>query len=267
MHACVIFSSLIVLSSCVTLLQQSDGTNIKSKSRVELKPFIITCTLSDIVVISAPVIPNAQYYLCKPSGDCTKLNITRPNYQVNANVINNEYDNIIIEHRESFTGISPVNNVRVFNLAYDNDSYETFEKKTSDLKANDFVIGPLMHEDHGNWVLSAYYQDIDDDWIESFQVITIEIIEYVPSKPTAAYLKLGDTFEFSFAYPIHNLTSCELKAPRSTFDRFYARSQVDMDTCGYVISNVTREDGGFWRLTGVGNIVYGTQVYLTVEPK
>lgn len=141
-----------------------------------MKPFIITCTLSDIVVISAPVIPNAQYYLCKPSGDCTKLNITRPNYQVNANVINNEYDNIIIEHRASFTGISPVNNVRVFNLAYDNDSYETFEKKTSDLKANDFVIGPLMHEDHGNWVLSAYYQDIDDDWIETFQVITIEII-------------------------------------------------------------------------------------------
>ncbi|XP_028157283.1 uncharacterized protein LOC114350615 [Ostrinia furnacalis] len=263
MHACVIFSTLIVFSSSVTL-RTEPSTSRTSKTKIELKPIRISCSLTDIVVISAPVIQNAIYYLYKPSGECTKLNVTRPKYYHKKLFFNDIYDNIVIQNRRNYEGIVPVSNFRVFNLNDDVEGTETFEDNTKKLNSNDFIIGPLLREDHGNWVLSAYYQDIDGDWVETFQVITIEITDYVPPSPTVAHLKQGDTFAFSFAYPIQNLTSCELIAPRSTFDRFYERSTIDMDTCGYVIRNLTSEDQGLWRITGVGDIVYGTQVYLEV---
>lgn len=89
--------------------------------------------------------------------------------------------------------------------------------------------------------------------------------EYLPANPTKPTLHPGDTFHLSFAFPVNGLQSCELVAPRSTFDRFFDRNLVETDTCGYVVPNITKNDKGLWKIIGVGNIVYETEVYLNVN--
>lgn len=44
------------------------------------------------------------------------------------------------------------------------------------MQDNEFAIGPLSEEDHGNWVLSTYYQTSDGEWAELFRVISVEIV-------------------------------------------------------------------------------------------
>lgn len=56
--------------------------------------------------------------------------------------------------------------------AYNADEYD---QKLRSLDTNEFLIGPLLEEDFGNWVLSTYTKDLDDEWIELFQVITMDI--------------------------------------------------------------------------------------------
>ena len=58
---------------------------------------------------------------------------------------------------------------------YDVYSFRTEErlKKVAD---NEFMIGPISEEDHGNWVLSMYTKDLDGHWIQMFQVISVMIL-------------------------------------------------------------------------------------------
>ncbi|CAH0402453.1 unnamed protein product [Chilo suppressalis] len=264
-YTSIVFFTSFVLSHCVTI-HWSDEVDIISKKIIELNPMHITGVLSDLIVISAPIVPNARYYLYNPNGDPIKLNISRPTYPApEGNTIDNQYDSIVIKYADQLKGIYPLSDYKVFNLcSKDADSNETFEKYANKMYANDFIIGPLTEEDHGNWAISAYSQDKDGNWTEVYRVITIEIIEYIPPKPRIAKLREGDTFEFSFAHPIAQMTSCELTAPRSTFDRFYERDHINMGSCGYIIKNVTKQDQGTWRIMGVGRVNYGTQVYLEV---
>ncbi|CAG9793341.1 unnamed protein product [Diatraea saccharalis] len=261
----VIIFMCFVLSHCVTI-NWSQEVDIISKKRVELSPLHISGILSDLVVISAPIVQNARYYLYKPSGDAIKLNISRPTYPTpKENIIDDQYNSINIKYAGHVKSILPSDDYVLFNLnSKDKENTNTFEEYADKMNANDFIIGPLKEEDNGNWVLSAYSQDSNGDWIEIFRVITIEIIEYIPPKPRIAKLREGDTFVFSFAHPIAHISSCELKAPKSTFDRFYERNNINMESCGYLIPNITKQDRGTWRIIAVGRIVYGTQVYLDV---
>lgn len=43
------------------------------------------------------------------------------------------------------------------------------------MRENEFLIGPLSESDNGNWVLSVFFKDFDDEYVELFQVISIEI--------------------------------------------------------------------------------------------
>ncbi|XP_059051887.1 uncharacterized protein LOC131846570 [Achroia grisella] len=251
---------------------------VTAKTKTELTPISITCGLNDIIVISGPVInrKGVRYYLYRPNGDITRLNITRfkntrkngvnhndkdkkPNYE--------KYNFIVVKnvkpaHRAV---ISPLIDYKVFNvnnIGENEEWIDMFSKIEEEMNSNDFMIGPLGVNDHGNWMLSLYYKDLNEEWLEMFQVITIKIIEPVPASARRSKTLRGDTFHFGFSYPIVGLTACELTAPQSTFDKFYERDISNWDTCGYIVSNLTRNDEGMWRIIGVGRIVYETQVYL-----
>ncbi|XP_050355061.1 uncharacterized protein LOC126776514 isoform X2 [Nymphalis io] len=184
--------------------------------------------------------------------------------------INDDYNDIVIQYvKGKIKGIiTPINKYKVFNVNYGrncHDSTDIFREKEKSLLANDFMVGPLGEEDNGNWILSAYYKGNDGDWIEVFQVITVEIRESIPTYPMKPILDEGKDFELRFAYPVKNLQSCQITAPRSTFDRFYDRDRNNLDSCGFTIPNVTKEDEGLWRIIGVGNIVYEANVYLKIN--
>lgn len=136
---------------------------VSAKYREELSPVLITCNLNDILTISTPRIHyNAETlcYLRNPKGDVTELNITSTE----------ESEEYKFEARMIFLKTNyKIDNVN-FGYRIDTKTNDEFGKN-----ANEFVIGPLLEEDHGNWVLSMYTSE-DGRWIEVFQVITIEII-------------------------------------------------------------------------------------------
>lgn len=146
--------------------------------QIPLKPLFITCSLSEIIVVSAPLYDNARYFLTKPNGDTMRLNITRPTYKIDPTRFYNTEDDIIAVKYENYhKSIMPVKNYRVIDLRADEFgdflSFNYFEAKHVD--DNDFMIGPLLQEDHGNWILSVYYTDHLMKMIEVYQVITLEI--------------------------------------------------------------------------------------------
>ncbi|KPJ18551.1 hypothetical protein RR48_07275 [Papilio machaon] len=132
--------------------------------------------------------------------------------------------------------------------------------------AVDFMLGPLGEEDHGNWILSVLI-DLNKEATEVFQIITIEIIEKVPIEPQYPKLTEGSNFILKFAYPIKYLESCELKGPKTLSDRYYNRTGNNVDSCEFIVTNITREDQEWWYIIGVGKIVYETKVYLKVINK
>lgn len=87
----------------------------------------------------------------------------------------------------------------------------------------------------------------------------------MPLTPWNPTLNVGDIFNLSFVFPITNLESCELVAPRSTFDRLYGRSSIDMNNCGFTVPNITDQDKGLWKIIAVGKIVYEGDVMLQVN--
>lgn len=89
--------------------------------------------------------------------------------------------------------------------------------------------------------------------------------ESIPIYPEKPKLEEGKDFKLRFAYPVRDLESCEIIAPRTTFDRFYDRDKNNLDYCGFSIPNVTKADEGLWRIIGVGNIVYEANVYLEIS--
>ncbi|XP_026759494.3 uncharacterized protein LOC113518727 [Galleria mellonella] len=265
----IMFNHIISNINCVTVNQYTIP-EIISKTRTELTPILITCSLNDIVIISAPVIDqrDVHYYLYRPNGGILKLNITHPNYAHSNNVQDTgekKYSFIVIKYTKKAKRaiVSPLYNYRVFSVKNKgDDDVDLFAKNEKEMNLNDFMIGPLGENDHGNWVLCLYYKDLNDEWLEMFQVITIKIIESVTASVRRTKSRTEDTFHFSFSYPIRDLTSCELTAPVSTYDRYYERDVINWDTCGYVIKNITKNDEGMWRIMGVGRIVYETLAYL-----
>ncbi|KAM3962086.1 uncharacterized protein ACR2FA_003770 [Aphomia sociella] len=272
-----------VAPHCTCLIKVASGKHFSvsvigshAKSKTELTPITITCGLNDIAIISAPVINQRDvfYYLYKPNGDVIKLDIGRRNYKEENNtkdpVTVAEYIFFVIKHMKTVNEavISPLNNYIVFNVNTEvtdnNTRTDLFYKRKNETNSNDFMIGPMGESDHGNWVLSLYYKNLNEEWIEMIQFITIEITESVPANAQKRTLHRGDTFHLSFSYPITDISSCELTAPQSTFDRCYDRDIDNWDTCGYIVRNLTVEDAGMWRIIGVGRIVYETQAYLEV---
>ncbi|XP_061726927.1 uncharacterized protein LOC133532334 isoform X2 [Cydia pomonella] len=242
MHARALFITICVaISNCLTI-HQNNEPDIETHSKEELPPLFIVCNLTDIVTITAPekYSNDALYYLYNPSNDVTKLDIKqnaetdeRHEHTGDENLVNNKY------------------NVRNVNLGQKVDS------KTNDSFGgnNEFVIGPVGEEDNGNWVLSIYYKK-NGSWVEEFQVITIQIIDFVPIQPASSILTEGETLELGFAYPLPDVETCELVQPSidRPYDREYERKSLH--TCTYVIRNLSTQDSGLWKIVGVGNIVY-----------
>nr|XP_026500122.1 uncharacterized protein LOC113403749 [Vanessa tameamea] len=264
----------ILTSTCVRMTTYN-GPDIKSKFKLELKPLHIPTGLGDIIILSGPIINSETlYFLSKPNSDTMKLklNISRDMFDYKKSSINDDYNDIIIQYIQGKIKaiITPINKYKIFNLNYGKncqDSTDIFREKEKSLLANDFMLGPLGEEDNGNWILSAYYKGNDGNWIEVFQVITVEITESIPTFPTKPKLDEGNDLELRFAYPVRNLQSCQITAPRSTFDRFYDRDRNNLDSCGFTIPNVTKDDEGLWRIIGVGNIVYEANVFLEINKK
>ncbi|XP_063374418.1 uncharacterized protein LOC134662069 [Cydia amplana] len=245
MHARALFIAICVaISNCVTI-HQNNEPDIETHSKEELPPLFIVCNLTDIVTITAPekYSNDALYYLYNPSNDVTKLDIkqntaideTHANTGENA-VVNNKY------------------NVRNVNLGQKIDS------KTNDSFGgnNEFVIGPVGQEDHGNWVLSIYYKR-NGSWVEEFQVITIQIIDYIPIQPASPILTEGETLVLGFAYPLPDIETCEVVQPSidRPYDRYFREyERTSLHTCTYVIRNLSTQDSGVWKIVAVGNIVY-----------
>ncbi|XP_045504137.1 uncharacterized protein LOC123700838 [Colias croceus] len=255
-----IFSFRYVRSVKVSFV---DEPSVLSAHKEELTPFLITCALNDIVIIAAPLIDkHTKYYLTKPNGDTIKLNISLSCKNVS------HTDTIIVKYFKNIKVILSENQYSIFNVNYGAnlmDETDIFGEREKKMAGNEFMIGPLSSEDHGNWVLSAFHMGHDGKWVEVFQVITVEIVETVPPNVRKPVKKIGEDLELSFEYPIPNLESCEIIAPRSTFDRFYTRNKNNMKNCGFLLPNITREDGGLWKIIGVGKIVYETTAFLTIK--
>ncbi|XP_038207252.1 uncharacterized protein LOC119828980 isoform X3 [Zerene cesonia] len=229
--------------SCVFSLQYAssvkvsfvDDPSVLSAKKEELTPLLISCGLNDILIIAAPLIDNyTKYYLSKPNGDTQKLNISLSCKNVS------QTDRIIIKYFKTVRVISPVNQYSIFNVNDGvslMDETDIFGERERNMEGKEFMIGPLSPEDH----------------------------EIVPPNVQKPVISVGDNFELSFAYPIANLESCEIMAPRSTFDRFYTRNKNNMRNCGFILPNITREDGGVWRIIGVGKIVYEATAFLTIK--
>ncbi|XP_072933267.1 uncharacterized protein [Epargyreus clarus] len=260
MSARVFLTSILIIHATVSkcAVHRENDPEIISKSKIELTPILITSVLNDIVILSAPYVnAEGQYYLHKPNGDAIELNLNKNKDSSDI------YNDLAIKNTKGSKKNSSAN-FQIFdvNNTSRNDNSDDFAEKETQMEAHDFMIGPLQEEDHGNWVLSAYYKDIDGHWVEMFQVITIEIVETVPLLPEKSQLYLGEPFGLSFAYPIKDLQSCQIIPPKTTFDRFYARTTLN--TCKFVMKNVTSEDTGSWTIIGVGNIVYKGSAFLQV---
>ncbi|XP_032522385.2 uncharacterized protein LOC116773915 isoform X2 [Danaus plexippus] len=233
-----VFSVLIFhtfIYPCVTVMKIN--TPEISKSKTELTPLFISAKLNNIIIISAPIIDSfASYYLSKPNGEEVELNLN-------------------ISH--SIQGIKAQGGKK-------HDNYLNNSGQLKALKSNDFIIGPLDENDHGNWVLSVFYKE-DGDWTEMFQIITIEIIDTISAVPEKPSLHIGEDFYVRFANPLYDLESCQIVAPKSAFDRYFNRNNVYQNACGFHIPNVTYDDEGMWKIIGVGKIVYEANVYLNIK--
>lgn len=154
---------------------------LSGKSKVELTPMFVSCRLNDIIIVTAPII-NAQdvhYHLNKPNGDTIKLHINEKQTKNRKTQFKYLGNDIIVKRVKGGARavIKPLDHLQMFSTKYDN--FTAIEER---MGVNDIAVGPLTEEDHGNWVLSVYYEDLDGDWIELFQVITIEIVGEFVSK-------------------------------------------------------------------------------------
>ncbi|CAH2230705.1 uncharacterized protein LOC120633803 [Pararge aegeria] len=261
MKACDNFV-VFIFASCISAYSATVSEKLPDMigiTKEELRPIFISAGLKDTIAISAPVTYNTNtlYYLSNPKGDSIKLDIntshfTTDYYKETSRVnYENHYNNGAIK--------TIVSTTKPYNF------YQANLSPNIDNKHSDFTIGPLTENDHGNWVLSAYIKGNGGVLRELFQVITIEIVESIPTHAEKAKLIPGQTFEPRFLYPIHDLRSCEIIAPRTTFDRFYDRDRLHLDSCGFRIPNVTKLDEGPWNIIGVGKIVYKGNIYLEID--
>ncbi|XP_013186057.2 uncharacterized protein LOC106131490 [Amyelois transitella] len=259
--------SFVLLVSCVLGVRVNRLTNkIVAETREQLSPNLIPCGLNDIIILSAPIVNHnvSIFQLTNPNGDIRNLDLSMtkdaiiPDDHENSIVV--KYDN----NKERI--ITMLNSYKIFNINYEitaDGLDDVFANNVHDIKDNEFLIGPVSEEDHGNWVLSLFALE-NGRWLEMFQVITIKIKEYITPKEKSQSLHKGATFRFGFAYPIPNLESCEFTAPKTTYDRWYDRDQDNLDSCMFIVKNITKDDEGLWRVVGVGRIVYMTQVILAV---
>lgn len=136
-----------------------------AKTKIPITPLIVPCLLNDIIRLSAPVINKFdQYYISKPNGDVIKIELQAPK-EINSP----KTDSITFTFLEnSIAIVKQKNNYGAYNA-------DEYDQKLRSLDTNEFLIGPLLEEDFGNWVLSTYTKDLDDEWIEIFQVITMDI--------------------------------------------------------------------------------------------
>lgn len=268
----VLFTITLAILTHGLSINRIGHPDIVAKTRVELRPIKINAFLNDIMRISAPMInAKAVYYMHKPNGDAMKLDIGQP--KLNHIKIHQELQPIVARFLKNIKPIiQQENNYDAFGL-----TRERLEKMEED----DIMIGPLTAEDHGNWVLSVFTKDFNDDWVELFQIITVSIVEYVPLSISKVSpdskvnldldrrrsLNVGETLHISIAFPIPGVESCELVAPRSTFDRFYDRTRINMATCGYILPNVTVEDAGLWKIIAVGKMIFEGEINLNVVAK
>nr|XP_021191116.2 uncharacterized protein LOC110376831 [Helicoverpa armigera] len=254
--------TLPLFTQCVTINKHTQP-EVVAKSRIELRPLSISAFLNDVIRLSAPVInEEATYYIHKPNGDVMKLDLFSPTF---GKETNDEDQPLVAKFVDNVKPIlTQSNNYDVFSIRRPAPWKDDFDKKVGEMEPNEFMIGPLMVEDHGNWVLSVYTRNIDGEWIEMFQVISVTITEYVPLTPFKPTLNIGDTFNLSIAFPIPDLESCELVAPMSTFDRFYDRREISLNTCAFSIPNVTVLDSGVWRVLAVGKMVHEGEALLSV---
>lgn len=148
---------------------------ITANSKTELEPFEISARLNDIIVISAPVISSHTiYYLSKPNGDTTKLNLNITETNFGSKYYNKTLEKHISGKLKEI--ITPSIKYGAFNKNSEwCQTSNSLEDREITLMPNDFRIGPLIDEDHGNWVISAYYDNFGE-WIEVFQVISLHII-------------------------------------------------------------------------------------------
>ncbi|XP_013147539.1 PREDICTED: uncharacterized protein LOC106110317 [Papilio polytes] len=240
----------VLISNCVTV------NTINSDTKIELPSFLIDCKLNDIIIISAPiVIEKGRYYLSKPNGDVIKLPEFPPKHKIFT-------DNDTIINTTKYR-VFNVNNPKYFN------THDIFNDNLKKMGAMDFMLGPLGEEDHGNWVLSVFSdhnEGENEGATEFFQVITIRIIESIPIEPYFTKLNEESDLILKFAYPIKLLESCEIQRPKTSSDRYYERTR-NLDSCEYIVPNITRQDQGWWTIIGVGKIIYRAKMYLEVNKK
>lgn len=167
------------------VIQYTSNISVTGDTKIDLSPLLIPSGLEDIIIISAPIIDNTTvYYLHTPSGDQRDLNINTNNISTTyAKILdtNQEYSDISVKNLkgELKAIITPVNRYKIFNVNYGSSCLEeidTYAEYTKDMLPNDFLIGPLHEEDHGNWVLSMHVENKHKETVELFQVITIEIL-------------------------------------------------------------------------------------------
>lgn len=93
------------------------------------------------------------------------------------------------------------------------------------------------------------------------------ISEIAPTYPRKLYLKPGETYKLGLKKKITNLLSCEIQAPKSTFDRYYERDLTNPELCNYIIPDVKPQDEGVWKIIAVGNIVFEGHARLHIVSK
>lgn len=165
-------------------------------------------------MISAPAVDGykTRYFLYRPNGEVVKPDrsvqkVRRDEIQGNdvttnlthgSDVTNSTHENSIIktDNLKRSSGIIGPQFARsdvialenrsatfkIFNLnskeAY-NSTKDVFAEQLMAMKPTDFMVGPLGEGDHGNWVISVYYQDWNLGDVEMFQVVSVEIVGMV----------------------------------------------------------------------------------------
>lgn len=122
------------------------------------------------------------YRLHRPNGDVIKLDFTGPRsktFKFHDAMSQEEYPgNVVLKYiNKNIKTMHPKIMYKVIRVDQSDVKRDnTVDVEERNMNENDFMIGPLLEEDHGNWVLSIYCRDIDGEWIEMFQVITITLI-------------------------------------------------------------------------------------------
>ncbi|XP_028025333.1 uncharacterized protein LOC114239370 [Bombyx mandarina] len=195
---------------------------VHNDTKIELEPLLISTKVNETITISAPYLRTkySHHYLYTPTGDVIDLDSVESIQSNNKN----DFDDI---------------RINVTSLRRDSSELIT--------------LGPLIESDHGNWVLSVFYPDIDGNWVELFQIITVEIIE--TNSEVHYQVPIGSAFRPKLPRPIIDLQSCELSSPETTFDRYYDRMGNDPN-CEFIVENTTKTDQGRWTVIGIGRIVH-----------